>query len=219
MAASWDHVHVNELFDLNRDSVARFLARWYGPPDQPDRVSATAECLPGPLRAWHTIAGRYSTPITFQNHMLPPEQIHEADRKLVFWRESQGVYEWGVDPTGDDPPVYERATAPGEPWHLSGVRLAAFLVSVAVFEAIMGAEHSVHFAVLTGVERDAELSGMRPLPMPGPTANSQLYAGDGTLAFATPDSVHDAPTTATTWWLWLATSDPTRLPTRTVRPA
>lgn len=185
-------------------SVAQFLATWYGPADRPSTVPAGAEALPPPLQAWYAAAGSYTRPVTFHNTVLAPDEVEEDDGKLVFWLEQQGVYEWATDP-GDDPRVYERQPIDGEPWHPSGVRLSEFLISVAVFEAVMGAEHTAHAAELTGDRRDALLAPMRALPMPGPTLGAQLYAGPGLLAFTGPHGDGEL------WWAYLAATDPERL--------
>jgi hypothetical protein len=202
---------VDEPFDGERDSLERFLVSWYGPPQRPVEVPAAAEHLPGPLQAWYWAVSGYSRPVTAYNIVLGPEQVHEVDGKLVFWEENQGVYEWAVDLDDDDPLVYERATVEGEPWHPTGVRLSAFLVSVAVFEAVLGARHSDSAEGLTEAERDRLLATLRPLPVPGPTHAAQLYAGAGVLAFATPTSNGTAGGSATRWLVLLAARTADRL--------
>jgi hypothetical protein len=207
---------VEELFDIGPDSVRRFFATWYGPPDRVGGIPGAAERLPSPLRAWYEAASSYSTPVMFHNMILDPGEVGEVDGKLVFWLESQEVYEWAADPDDDDPLVYERATVDGEPWHPTGVRLSAFLVSVAVFEAVLGAEHSLHVEDLAKTARDGRLAQLRPMPVPGPTIGAQLYAGDGLLAFVGPHGDAERPLTPSTrWWVYLAATDPERL--RTVR--
>lgn len=184
-----------------RSGHRRFLARWYGPPQRPGEVPIAAHRLPVPLQAWYEAVSGYSSPVPAHNTLLGPDQAYERDGKLVFWRENQEVYEWAVDLHDEDPFVYERATVEAEPWHPTGVRLSAFLVSVAVFEAVLGAQHSHHVADLTDAERDHLLAGLRPLPMPGPTHGAQLYAGPGVLAFVTPMAGGGS---STTWSVYLA---------------
>jgi hypothetical protein len=185
---------VHELFDLDDDTVARFLARWYGPPERAGGVPVAARGLPAPLRDWYAAAGRYAAPVTFHNTVLDPDEVEEDDGKCVFWVENQAVYEWAFDPGDDDPLVYERSTGDGEPWYPTGVRLSAFLVGVTVFEAVMGAGHRVDADGLTAGQLGAVLAPLRPLPLPGPTVDAQLYAGDGVLAFAGAGWVHVAAT-------------------------
>ena len=203
---------MDELFDIGPDSVRRFFADWYGPPDRSGLIPGDAKRLPRPLQAWYAAASSYSTPVTFHNTVLAPDEIDEHDGKLVFWREHQDVYEWAADPDHDDPLVYERATVEGEPWHPTGIRLSAFLVSVAVFEAVLGAQHCLHTADLTEAERDALLAPLRRLPMPGPTVGAQLYAGHDILAFVGPhDDAEHVQTASTSYWVYLAAADANRL--------
>jgi hypothetical protein len=172
---------VDPLFKIESDSVSRFLAIWYGAPVLASADVPAAHRLPAPLRDWHAAAARQGVRVTFHNWMVEPEFVEEVDGKLVFWRENQEVYEWGCDPAGADPLVYERSTADGEPWHPTGVRLSDFLVTVTVFEAVMGADDCTY---LGPEAAPAALAALRPLPVPGPIFQSQLYAADGVLAFA-----------------------------------
>jgi hypothetical protein len=203
---------MEELFDIDGRSLERFLRSWYGPPDQAAAIAPAAGRLPAPLRAWYAAAGSYSAPITFHNKLLEPDGVEERDGKYVFWMENQSVYEWAYDPDGDDALVFERSTTEGEPWHPTGVQLLAFLVSVAAFEAVMGADLVIHGENLTGGQVDALLAPLRPLPMPGPTAGAQLYAGDGLLAFSGRfDHGEHGMTLAAPWWVYLAASGAQRL--------
>jgi hypothetical protein len=189
---------VDGLFDVADDSLARFLRAWYG---EPDRTAATLTNpqLPAALRTWYSLAASYSTPVTSHNVFLEPDRIAASDGMAVFWLENQDVYEWAFEADGAEPLVFERATVDGEPWHPTGVRLTPFLVSVAVFEAIMGAEQVLYRDSLSGSTRAALLAPLRPLPMPGPTVGAQLYAGDGLLAFTGP-----ADASMADGWLYLA---------------
>jgi hypothetical protein len=161
----WDRAGVEELFGGGPGSVKRFLARWYGPPERTGEVPTVAHHLPLQLQAWYESVSGYSFPVTFHNTVLGPDQAYGRDGKLVFWKENQEVYEWAADLNDEDPLVDERATVEGEPWHPTGIRLSAFLASVAVIEAVMGAEHARYEVGRTEAERDSLLSELRPLPM------------------------------------------------------
>jgi hypothetical protein len=201
-----------ELFEIGPDSVARFLARWYGLPTRGPAVPTAALRLPQPLRDWYAATSRYTKPVTFHNTVPDPDDVKEIDGKLVFWVENQEVYEWGCDPEGADPLVYERAAVDGEPWHPTGVRLSAFLVTAAVFEAVLAGEHVAHADELTREERDWVLAPLRPLPIPGPTEQGQLYASDELLAFVGPNGIdEEAPASSATWWLYITAREPTHL--------
>jgi len=154
----------------------------------------------------------YPSPVTVHINVLMAEQTHERDGKLVFALENQEVYEWAADLHAEDPFVYERATVENEPWHLTGVRLSAFLVSVAVFEAILSAQYSYHVADVTDAELASLLTALRPLPMVGPTVGAQLYAGGDVLAIATPGDYgaeHRSPSTK--WSVYFAARTADRL--------
>lgn len=196
------------LFAITRDSLSEFLARWYGPPDRTPTLPNAAVHLPPPLREWYVLTSRYSTPVTFQNTFPGPAEIEEKDGRIVFWVENQAVYEWGVDPDDDDPMVYERATAEGEPWHATGVQLSAFLLTVAVFEAIMSAPHHALREARSPAELNSALGALQPLPVPGPMLDGQLYANEHVLAFVASDG---KPGETPTSWTYLAARDPKHL--------
>src|SRR5688572_20240143 len=99
-----------ELVDhIGPDTVKRFLASWYGPPDRDGRIPAASDWLPAPLQAWYEVTLSYSAPVTFHNTLLEADDVEEHDGKLVFWVENQAVYEWAADPDDEDPLVFERA--------------------------------------------------------------------------------------------------------------
>jgi hypothetical protein len=203
---------VEELFDIGQDSVARFLARWYGPPERPPTLLPGAQRLPRPLRDWYAATSCYLRPVTVYNTVLGPEKVEEVDGKLVFWLENQEVYEWGCDLDGDDPFVYERPSVEGAPWYPTSVPLSAFLVSVAVFEAVLNAEHRAHGSELSPTHSEQVLAPLRPLPMPGPTAHAQLYADGNLLGFAGRHCAGDElPEPSTPWWVYLAAREPSHL--------
>lgn len=204
---------MEELFEIDLSSVPRFLARWHGPPDRArasaTRAAASSADLPPALSAWYDATSAYSRPVTCQNHVLGPGELVRDGDRLVFWAENQGVYEWAAGTAEDDPQVFERSTSGGEPWHATGVRLTEFLLTVAVFEAVMTQELSVSREELTPVQLAATVAPLRPLPVPGPMWGSRLYAaadGQHVLAFATPD----APDRST-WSVWVAAQDPAGL--------
>jgi hypothetical protein len=194
-------VDIEGLFQLSDDSLTQFVRGWYGPPDRAG-VEHLAPDLPSALRTWFALAATYSAPLTTQNVFIEPDRITERDGKSVFWLENQGAYEWAYAAGNRDPLVFERATVDGESWHATDVLLSAFLISVAVFEAIMGAEHQLYLDGISHGSHEALLAPLRPLPMPGPTVDAQLHAGDGLLAFTGPMGASDDNDRE--WWLYLA---------------
>lgn len=194
-------VNINGLFQLSDDSLDQFLRAWYGAPDQAG-IEQLPPGLPPALRTWYEMAASYSAPLTTHNVFLEPDRITERGGMSLFWLENQGGYEWAYEAGESDPLVFERATVDGEPWHATDVRLSAFLISVAVFEAIMGAEHQLYLDGISHGSHEALLAPLRPLPMPGPTVDAQLHAGDGLLAFTGPMGASDDNDRE--WWLYLA---------------
>ena len=110
------------------------------------------------------MTSRWSRPVASQNRVLDADSARVEDGKLVFWVENQGVWLWAVDPVGEDPEVYDRENVPGQLWQSTGVPLSAFLVHVAVFEAIWGAQTGAGAAWITPQRLDEILSPLTPIP-------------------------------------------------------
>jgi hypothetical protein len=163
--------------------------------------------MPSPLRAWFATTSAWSRLDVSQNHVLDTAIIE--DGKLLVWVENQGVWEWGVDPDGDDPDVYDRENEPGTAWQRTGVRLSTFLIHVAVFEAIFNARHGASTATVSRRRCQDILAPLRPIPHAiwrWPTRGSHLLAGDGVLALAGPWDYHEDPE-ASDWEVFLAARD------------
>jgi len=126
---------VDELFQVMQDSLQRFLARWYGPADHATgRLPSGARRVPVPLQRWYDITSRWDVPASWSepagrpaHHLLKPDMIKIADGKMVFWGESQWVWEWAFEPGGDDPAVFDREHRAGGAWQPTGVALSGFL--------------------------------------------------------------------------------------------
>jgi len=175
---------MNELLAIDRDSIPRFLTRWYG---EPGGLAVPApRHLPSVLREWHELNSRWSG-VTVHNHPIDPEI---EDGKLVFWVENQGGWEWATDSAGDDPPVYDRETSenPG-PWVHTGEKLSEFLLHATVFEAVWGAQNAVCANALT-LERVNEISdGLIEMPLPSwrwPEVGIRILVGPEVLLELTP---------------------------------
>ncbi|WP_157437857.1 hypothetical protein [Actinoplanes subtropicus] len=182
---------MRDLLGSATPRLDRFLTWWYGQPDCEDPTPmGSGHRTPRPLGEWFEVTSRWSRPVARQNRVLDAESAWTEDGKLVFWVENQGVWLWAVDPTGDDPEVYDRENTPGQPWQPTGVALSVFLVHVAVFEAIMGAQAGASAAWITSQRLDQVLSPLSPIPGAAwrwPCPMHQLYAGDGLLAMAGPN--------------------------------
>ncbi|MGH3763053.1 hypothetical protein [Actinophytocola sp.] len=203
---------MRELFHVGRDSLERFLSRWYGPADRQPAATAV-DGTPRPLRDWFELTARWSAPVVTQNHVLSQPWID--DGKLVFWEENQGVWLWATAPDGDDPPVYDRENVDGDSWQPTGESLSTFLLHVAVFEAIMGASHGACASWVSAAALAEILAPLRPLPMPEwrwPAPGHRLHAADGLLAFSGPNpGPGEVAETAATHEVWLAADEPGRL--------
>jgi hypothetical protein len=199
---------MRELFELGADSLPRFLTRWYGPPDR-DSAPSDGDAPP-PLRAWFDLTSRWSKPITTQNQVLREPRM--TDGKLVFWVENQSAWVWATDPTGADPPVYDRDNVEGGLWQPTGARLSTFLVHVAVFEAVMGAAYGASACWVSPATLAKILAPLRRLPMPEwywPAGGHWLYAADGLLAFAGPNpEPGETAKTAGMREVWVAGHEP-----------
>jgi hypothetical protein len=125
---------VYELDVVAPDSLARFVYRWYGPPDRPP-VALEAPGAPAALVDWHRIAARYSYPLSRDHTMLPL-----APDRPRFWEGATDWYAYDAEAfaAGDlDPPVIENGETP------TGLTLSRFLVYAAVYEATYAPLHGL----------------------------------------------------------------------------
>ncbi|PPK65025.1 hypothetical protein V5P93_004230 [Actinokineospora auranticolor] len=202
---------MRELFPVDGDSLARFLTRWYGPPDRQSVLDGSR--APGPLRDWFEVTSRWSTPVATQNRVLSEPWLE--DGKLVFWEENQGAWSWAIDADGDDPPVYDRENVDGAVWQPTGEPLSTFLLHVAVFEAVMGSAFGACACVVSQAQWEGIVAPVHPLPMPDwrwPARGHRLYAADGLLAFGGPNpGPGETAETATAREVWVAADKPARL--------
>src|SRR5205085_714636 len=95
--------------------------------------------LPGPLRWWYRRGGLRPGVLDGQNSLIGPDRLEvEADGKMTFYAENQGIYIWATLPEGDDPPVWGQFQG-FEPWAEEEVTLSGFLIQACLFEAILHA--------------------------------------------------------------------------------
>src|SRR5206468_2654566 len=96
--------------------------------------------LPKPLRWWYRLVGHRESSICNQIFLQAPSELRpDADGRVVFYVENQGVYLWSIMLEGDDPPVWSRFQQPGVPWTQEGMSLSEFLIGACLFQAIMDA--------------------------------------------------------------------------------
>jgi hypothetical protein len=146
---------VFELDVVGDDSLARFLPRWYGPPDRPV-PTRPLPALPEPLAEWYRLTDRWSLPICRDHVFRPADDLDLAADLVEFWSSDDGSDRYAFDAADQ---VFEQ----GVP---TGLVLRRFLVYVAVFEAVYAPIHGlVHLDVPPEVL--AELTG-RLLPLADP---------------------------------------------------
>jgi hypothetical protein len=137
------------------------------------------------LHDWFATISRWSRPVTFQNEVLHAADRWTEDGKTVFWVENQGVWLWAYEHGSDDPIVYDREAEDDEPWRSSNVSLSAFMLQIAVFEAILGSPHGASSVWVAQPQLDQILAPMAPVPgaiWHWPIDGYRFYAGNGTLA-------------------------------------
>ena len=105
------------------DELCRFIEFWLGRRQRSYGVPAAAlkrVRLPAPLRKLHAFAGRWPrrVPIprdpqwnhafAWQNCLRPIEHLeYDAEDRVTFLHENQGVWELRTPAAGDDPPVWQ----------------------------------------------------------------------------------------------------------------
>lgn len=168
-------------------SASRFLTDWYGEPATPPGGTQAAD---DPLRHLHELAARWPEAIRQNRLLLPPES---RDGRLVFYVENQGVFEWATEPAAaENARVWGRE--PDESaWAEEEPRLAAFVVELLVFEAIMGSTHGASVAWLAPERASEALGPLEPLRLGAwrwPDYPTTFYAGGARqLAVVTPNRV------------------------------
>jgi hypothetical protein len=170
------------------DAAERFLLDWYGEPKGDRRETVMDGDLPGPVRRLYALASRWPQAIV-QNQLRSPPQ--EVDGRFVFYVENQGVYEWATEDTRENDATVWGREPDGQSWVKEEPVLAAFVVQLLVFEAIMGARHGAGIAWLPSSRLPDVLRPLQPLPhgyWRWPDYPTRFYAGDDVqLAVVTPN--------------------------------
>ena len=183
---------MEELVRPGPGTLNAFIEAWHGvrrpeygiPPEQ-----LAGRSLPGPLRAFYELAGRWPGLIG-QNRLLQPAELEVVDGRVLFYVENQGVWLWAAAREGDDPAVWSRENSPGAPWEPEGEPLSRFLLQLVLFEAMWAATEGASAACLTAEELRLAVRPLRPLslaPWRWPSYPSRFYAGEGVIALAGPN--------------------------------
>jgi hypothetical protein len=123
-----------------------------------------------------------------QNRLVPLGDLAAAD-KLAFYGENQGVFVWATEPAGDDPPVWVRLAEAGAPWRRESPSLSAFLIQLAILEAVFGAPFraSDDGVAKSTLGRLARL--VAPVPLQDWESSAfRFYGGGGVVGFAAPEA-------------------------------
>lgn len=131
-----------------RDAATRFevlkevVTYWHGPVGREDGFTEeelSGIRMPEALRWWYRWGGKRKEITNGQNFLLAPAgdgAIEVRDGKLQFYVENQGVFVWGTEVRGEDPPVYGREDE-SEPWLEEGTCVTEHLLMACLFEAVM----------------------------------------------------------------------------------
>jgi hypothetical protein len=163
-------------------ALVSFLARWRR---TPIASMPRWDGLQGLERVRETIGALYAIPDVFrQNHLVSPEGLAIEDGRIAFLYENQSVCLWATEPEGDDPRVWYRTNADGEPWLEEPERLSGFLIQAVLFEAIMSAPFGAHATALDAQTASAIVERLQPLAGGRWNWNGgRFYARGGALAF------------------------------------
>ncbi|WP_295116518.1 SMI1/KNR4 family protein [uncultured Chitinophaga sp.] len=120
------------------------LGRNYGYTDEELQEAETKlGCsLPAALREYYRVLGKRDQVNDAHNRLLPPEDLYfSTDKTLVFYEENQAVAVWGFrkdDIQQEDPPVFGAYNNEFDDWFEDSPSTAAFLLSMAYWNAALG---------------------------------------------------------------------------------
>jgi hypothetical protein len=133
------------------------------------------------------------------NRLLRPDELMEADGRIVFYLESQGTFAWAAEVGQDDPPVWGRRNEHREQWQPEEEPLSRFLVQAVVCDAALCATHGALVSWLDPDQLARALSPLEPLPLGAwrwPAYPTRFYGGEDVVAVAMPNVVEDDDTSS-----------------------
>jgi hypothetical protein len=176
------------------------LSAWLGPP-QDDSVPVPDEVrdvVPRALREFYRLTSRW--PGLFkQNELLGPNELSQAEGRIVFYVENQGVFAWATEAGGDDPRVWGRWNEPGEEWQPEEEPLSRFLVQAVLYEATVRAPFRATAAWLEPDELGRALEPLDPLPYGAwrwPAYPTRFHAGEDVVAVVMPNATEEDETSS-----------------------
>ncbi len=100
--------------------------------------------LPSVLRDYYRVTGGHESINYSSNRLISVDCLEIEDRKLIFYQENQGAYEWAIDLSDisdNDPPIWQGVYIEGQEtndWYLETKHLSTFLVSALCWQSVMG---------------------------------------------------------------------------------
>ncbi|XRQ08879.1 hypothetical protein ACN3XK_72420 [Actinomadura welshii] len=137
---------MEELINVDRSSLRRFLVRWYGMPDLPVTDGEMPSHVPLALREWHRLGTSWSKPITVMNKPVPLGDLIQIENKTVFWEEAQGGQVWGFERQDDEANAGVMRSDPNTypmEWTETEEDIYQFLLHATVFEAVWNSDFSI----------------------------------------------------------------------------
>ncbi|MFD9328336.1 hypothetical protein [Streptomyces sp. NPDC060065] len=183
------------MIDPATIDVPEFLERWYGQPDRPSgTLPTTCDWLPAPLKEWHSLASRWSTPLMTVNRMIAPEQVKAGeDSTAVFMEDATGDWRWAFDTT--DPDVVHEAEL-YEPWQRCAESLPELLTHSALYEATYTGSSWRECAQVEEHRLDSVLAPMTQIAFGGwgsPRPGGRIFMSDTLVAATGPAMAPGSP--------------------------
>jgi hypothetical protein len=145
----------------NLRMLCEFLAQWHGTRfdcSGESYDSAEPHKLRDVLKWFYALCGPRLNSIIAYNHFLTEGELDTTQLPVVFCRESQGVYEWGINDLSSDPEIVGRDATPGSNWCSEEERLTGFVLQLCLFDAIMTAPFGASASWCSAQQLDRILS-------------------------------------------------------------
>jgi hypothetical protein len=182
-------------------ALQELVAYWHGPLRAEDGYPAAhlaGRPVPGPLAWWYRRGGRRTDVLNGPTRLLPPEALAvDADGRVPFLVEDQGVYVWATVASGsagapedledpEDPPVWGRFDN-AEPWVREESGLTGVLIQACLFEAVSLAPYGAFAPAVDSATLGRLTAGLREVPLGAwrwPVYPTRFWAGDGVFVVA-----------------------------------
>jgi hypothetical protein len=171
-------------------TAVEFLRAWHGGASVPLALDVDVpDFVPASLREFYVAVRNWPDAIV-QNRLIDPTELRLEDGQFLFYVENQAVYLWATEPAAADPPVWGRENVPHASWEKEGEPLSRFLVQLAAFEVVMGADAHASAAWLDPESLShvtADLVELPFAPWRWPDYPTRFFGRDDVLAVVTPN--------------------------------